>query len=495
MKKNINKIILLGISYLYILIPCHAQTLNWPQFRGINCSGIGAENAKPPVEFNEQNLIWKTELPAGHSSPCIWGDNIFITGCVEDENRLEMFCINRLDGKINWQYSLFPEKLEKTHAVGNAAQSSPATDGERVYFYFGSYGLLCYDVSGQFLWEKKFPLASASYGAASSPILYEHMLLLYRDVGSEARLYALDKVSGDPIWVAELPERPEKFDFAGYSTPVIWRGNIVTHRCAQSTAHSLQDGSLTWWIELPTGGTSTPAVNKDFIYFGAWFELSEEEQRGELPDFDTMISRYDSDHDGFIKKDEIPEDMILFERPEIRDFERPVYLKRLFGRFDANQDGLCDSEEWNSSIAFWRSYFMDGGLIALKPDGTGELQPETMIWIVKEKVPEVPSPLYYKELVYMCKNGGILTCMDAEKGTVLYQERIGAAGPYIASPVAANGFIYFTSVNGTVTVVQAGKKLDIVKQSDLDEKIFATPAIAGDEIYFRTANSLYAFGD
>lgn len=495
MNKNIKTFIFLGIIFLHFSFPCNAQTMNWPQFRGINCSGIASENAKLPIEFNEKNLIWKTVIPAGHSSPCIWGDNIFLTGCVKDENKLEMFCINRLNGKTNWQHSLSPEKLEKLHAVGNAAQSSPTTDGERVYFYFGSYGLLCYDVYGQFLWEKKFPLTKANYGVSSSPILYKNMLLLCRDVKSEARLYALNKVTGDPIWVADLPKRPYKYEYSSYSTPVIWQGNIVTHRCMQSTAHSLKDGSLTWLIELPTNGNSTPVINNDIIYFGAWHEFSEEEQRGELPDFETMIARYDIDHDGFIKKQEIPVEMLVFERPEIRDVESPFRLRRLFNGFDKNKDGLCDSVEWNSSVAFWRSYFAEGGLFALKPDSSAELQPATTIWKAKEKVPEVPSPLYYKNMVYMCKNGGILTCMDAEKGTVLFQERIGAAGPYLASPVAANGYIYFPSGNGIITVIKAGRKLNIVKQSDLNEKIYATPAIVGNKMYFRSANSLYAFGD
>jgi len=232
------------------------------------------------------------------------------------------------------------------------------------------------------------------------------------------------------------------------------------------------------------------------VYFGAWHELSEEDQRGEWLDFKTMISKYDNDQDGYIKKEEIPEDMLGFTRPEVSaEVQHPWYLRLFFGMYDKNKDGLCDSLEWNSTMEYVRSLALDGGLIALRPDSKGELPPTTMVWKIKEKVPEVPSPIYYKGLVYMCKNGGILTCMDAQNGTVHYQERIGAAGAYIASPVAANGYIYFPSMNGIVTVIKAGKELNIVKQSDLDERIYATPAIINDKIYFRTANSLVAFGN
>jgi outer membrane protein assembly factor BamB len=495
MKRTYASCILAGMCLVCICQAARAQTLAWPQFRGVNCSGIAAKQEKPPLEFSEKNLLWKTDLPAGHSSPVVWEDRIFVSGCVAEEKKLEVLCLNRLNGQILWQHELFPEEIEKLHAVGNAAQSSPVTDGERVYFYFGSYGLQCYEVSGRFLWERKFPLTKAHYGVASSPIMYENMVLICRDVYSEEKIYALDKYTGDPIWTADLPERAEKWKYPSYSTPVIWKGNIVTHRCMFSTAHSLKNGSLVWWMEIPSGGTSTPVVNGDMIYFGAWHEVSEEEQRGELPPFDTMIARYDSNRDGAISRQEIPEDMVFFQRPEIMELQGPIYLRNFFGGYDTNKDGICDREEWDSRSAFWRSYFVDGGLFAIRPEGTEELSPESMVWKVNEKVPEAPSPLYYKGLVYMCKNGGILTCMDGEAGTVLYRERIGAPGAYFASPVAANGYIYIPSGKGIVTVLRAGRQLEIAAQSRLNDDFFATPVIVDNHMYFRGRRSLYAYGD
>lgn len=234
-------------------------TNNWPQFRGINCTGIAADNSKPPVEFNETTLLWKIELPIGHSSPCIWGDNIFVTGCIPGENKLEMICINRTNGKIKWQRSLSVDKFEKVHsAVGNAAHSTPVTDGKFVYFYFGSYGLQCYDVTGRFLWDKRFQVRNAMYGSASSPVLYNDMLILCRDYIGEGKLYVFNKTNGDSIWVAILPDKPDLFQYPSYSTPVIWKDCIVIHRMWQSTAHSIKDGSLKWWITIPTNGNRTP---------------------------------------------------------------------------------------------------------------------------------------------------------------------------------------------------------------------------------------------
>jgi outer membrane protein assembly factor BamB len=95
--------------------------------------------------------------------------------------------------------------------------------------------------------------------------------------------------------------------------------------------------------------------------------------------------------------------------------------------------------------------------------------------------------------VIMCKDGGILTCVDANNGAIVYRERIGAAGSFIASPVEANGYIYLTSAKGVITVVKAGDKLEIVKQSNLKENVFATPAIVENSVYIRAQNHLYAY--
>lgn len=469
------------------------ETNKWPQFRGVNCSGIAYENAKPPIEFNEKNMLWKTELPTGHSSPCIWGNNIFITGCLPDEKKLEMICINRDNGKIKWQHSLSVDKFEKlTGGVSNAAQSTPVTDGERVYFYFGSYGLQCYKVTGELLWEKRLPVGDSRYGSASSPVIHNEMLLLCRDFMGEGKLYAINKISGDSVWTAKLPEKPEPFTFPSFSTPVIWGDLIILHRMWQSAAYRVADGVLEWWITIPTNGNSTPVLGKDVLYYAAWGELSEKERRWELPDFNTMKSRHDGDKDGFIKVEEIPEDLLLFDRPG-NDIQAPWYLRNFFGLIDKNNNGLCDNSEWEAFVEFIKSYSQDGGLFAVRPDRKGELPATTLIWKVSDKVPEVPSPLYYNNLVYMCKDGGLLTCVNSDNGEILYRELIGAKGSFIASPVEANGYIYLTSAKGVITVIKAGRKLDIVKQSNLGETVFATPAIVGNSFYVRTTGYLYAF--
>ena len=237
--------------------------------------------------------------------------------------------------------------------------------------------------------------------------------------------------------------------------------------------------------------SNTVIGRQQTIYAGTWQVFGEKDRVGDLPDFATLTSMHDTNGDGLISKTEIPDDMLLMSRPELED--NSVYFKSIFGMIDKNGDGLIDQIEWKNIIEWLNSVFKDSGLIAFQPDGHGELPLSQLKWKVTGKVPEVPSPFYYKGCVYMCKNGGILTCVDAKNGNVFYQERIDAKGPYYASPVAADNQIYISSGKGIITVIKADRKIDILARNDLKEGIFASPAIAGNTIYIRTTEHLYAF--
>ena len=125
----------------------------WPQFRGINCSGVAQPGQVPPVDLESpEKLIWKSELLTGASSPCIWEERIFLTGFDKDSQQLQVMCFNRLDGKLLWNRIVPAKEIEPYHASANPADATPATDGNRIYVHFGSYGLLCYDLEGNEIW-------------------------------------------------------------------------------------------------------------------------------------------------------------------------------------------------------------------------------------------------------------------------------------------------------------------------------------------------------
>src|SRR5262249_8362623 len=131
------------------LVAAHAaEPVAWPQFRGPNGAAVAAAGQKLPAEIGpDKNVIWKTPLPPGHSSPVVWGDRIFLTA-VRDQKLLTIG-LDRTTGKVLWEAEAPYERLEKIHQIGSHAQPTPATDGERVVSFFGSSGLLCYDLAGK----------------------------------------------------------------------------------------------------------------------------------------------------------------------------------------------------------------------------------------------------------------------------------------------------------------------------------------------------------
>jgi outer membrane protein assembly factor BamB len=109
-------------------------------------------------------------------------------------------------------------------------------------------------------------------------------------------------------------------------------------------------------------------------------------------------------------------------------------------------------------------------------------------------LPNVPSPLYYEGVLYIVKDGGIMTSIDPANGTILKQARLaGAPGTYYSSPVAGDGKIYTISQEGKAAVIAAGAQWQVLKVNDLEDEVFATPAIAGNRIYIRTHSRLYCF--
>jgi outer membrane protein assembly factor BamB len=132
----------------------------------------------------------------------------------------------------------------------------------------------------------------------------------------------------------------------------------------------------------------------------------------------------------------------------------------------------------------------DHGLLAIRADG----EKPALLWRENTSIPEVPSPLLYKGRLFLVRNGGVATCLDAATGKVIYRARLGAPGAYFASPIAADGRVYMASSEGVITVIAAdGNQLKVLARNEVGEDLISTPAIAGNTIYVRTLRNLYAF--
>ena len=479
---------------IYFANTTRASEPVWPQFRGPGGLGIAPDNQAYPTKLDmSKNLLWKTEVPKGHSSPCIWGDRIFITA--RSGKSLETICIDRGNGKIKWRKTVEPETMEKKISNFNShASPTPVCDGKKLYVYFGSFGLLAYDVDGNELWKKPLPIPNIKYGSASSPVLANDMVVINCDPQKKgAYILAVDRDTGKTIWRQDRQVARE-----GWSTPVLWKhGNekeLVVLGGHKLISYDLKDGRKRWWLyNLPKGAASTPVYAEDTLFVAAAVAITGDPVNPiEVPDFNELVESYDSDGDNRLMQAEIPEDLALVYRLG----PRWTGFKDNFSRYDTDQDGAITEEEWKRAtrgIARFRPREMDA-FVAIRSGGKGDVSESHIKWSTNEGVGQVPSPLAYRGRMYLVKHGGIVTCFNAETGDRIYSEKLGPRVYYFASPVAADGKIYFCSYLGTVVVVQAGEQFKILAQNKVGERIKATPALVDGKVYLRTAKHVMAFG-
>lgn len=466
---------------------------NWPQFRGPNGTGTIESSAMLPLEFGpEKHLAWKQPLPSGHSSPVVWGDRVFITGFDQKDNKLEVLCLNAKTGSIRWRQAVRPTQIEKVQSVSSPVTATPAVDGERVYAYFGSYGLVAYDFEGNRQWSLPLPVPKTLYGSGTSPVIAGDLLILNHDELTDGYLLALDRKSGKTVWRKPYPNGQDQHA-ESYSTPVVWRDCVILHRSQFVDAYDLKDGRRRWWVRAGTSGTSSVTVDNDTVYAATWTPVGEADQVVPLPDFAALVARYDKNGDGKISESEFPADLAVMRRPDVPNIDGAgMYVKKIFRNIDQNHDGALQKREWETFRAAMIAKKSEHGLLAIKPSGEGDVTAK-VVWRENTAIPEVPSPLLYQGRVYLVRNGGIVTCLNAQSGKVLYRARLGVGGPYYSSPIAVNGRIYVASGDGTVVVFSGGDELNVLARNDLGEEIFATPAVTGRSLYIRTARHLYTF--
>jgi outer membrane protein assembly factor BamB len=467
----------------------------WPQFRGPNGSGVATGAA--PVEFGpERNVRWKTAVPAGVSSPCIWDGRIFLTGYDTQARQLQVLCLSRADGNILWRAPVAAETIEKVHRLNSPASGTPATDGERVYAYFGSVGLVAFDFNGQQLWKCELPTPGTFFGSGTSPVVAEELVLLNRDCRGDSFLLAVQRTTGEEVWrrthAQSVSMQPE-----GYATPVVAGDQVIMHRNDGVYAYSVADGSQAWVARTTSEASSTPVVTEDAVYVNAWTNSGEPELRVAAPNWAELVKKHDQDGDGALNKEEFPDDLALTRRAELGDTrDGEVRYEMFFDRMDQNKDGRVSTLEW-AGVQLMMSLMMsaDHGVLAIRRGGSGDVSRTHVAWKESRQVPEVPSPLLYRDRLYLIKDGGVLTCLDPASGAVKFRGRVGAGGGYYASPIAADGRIYLASQEGMLTVVAAGDEMNVLARSDFGEPLIATPGIADGTLYVRTGTALYAIHD
>jgi outer membrane protein assembly factor BamB len=449
----------------------------WSRFRGPNGSGV-AEVGALPVEFGPtRNVIWKTDLPQGYSSPIVYGDRIYLTGF--RDGKLLSIALDRGTGKMLWEREAPRDRREKLDSRNHPASPSAATDGERVFFFFADYGLLAYDVNGKELWHRPLGPFNNVYGMGASPIVVDDVVVLNCDQSIGSFIAAFDRKTGREKW-----RTPRIEARSGHSTPVVYtapggRPQIVVPGSFLLSAYDPRDGKRLWWVGgLSFELKSTPVISGDTLYING-FGSPENQPGAKIAIAPTVevFAQYDANKDGRLSPDELP----------------TAHIKDALLYFDLNGDKAMDRTEWDYYKAAMES---ENGMLAIKLGGAGDMTATAVRWRYQRGIPQLPSPLLYKQTLYMVNDaGGLVTTLNPETGTLIQQGRLKVPSDrYYASPVAGDGKVYIASESGKVVVLPPGGGLETIAVNDLQDNIYATPALVDKRIYIRTLNSLYCFG-
>jgi outer membrane protein assembly factor BamB len=464
----------LGLAFSLLTATCLAES-NWPQFRGEGGLGIGT--GKPPVDFSaEKNLKWQTEVPLGHSSPCIWGDKIALTGLAD--GKLVTFCLNKADGREIWRVAAPASKVEGTHRIGSPAAPTCCTDGERLIAYFGSYGVLAYDWSGKELWKKPLPAPVVEFGTSSSPIIVDGKVIIVADQDVGSYMLALDVKTGAEVW------RVDRSEFRrGFATPFVWKHDgieeLVVCGSLWLRSYDIQDGKQRWSARgMARVANASPVAADGLLLVSSWNVGGDEGERIEMEPFEAFAAVQDADKDGLLTLDEFP--------------AGPV--KGRYSQIDADKDGKVTKPEYE----YVRGMFADAvnQVFAIKPGGSGDITDTHVVWQQNKHLPYVSSPVAVNGRIFTMKSGGLASAYETKSGSPIYQaERVDASGDYYASAVAADGRVYVISQRGTVVVHDAtSDQLNVLARNDLKAPVFASPAVVDGVIYIRTDKQVMAFG-
>ncbi|MGO9204332.1 MAG: PQQ-binding-like beta-propeller repeat protein [Limisphaerales bacterium] len=421
-------------------------------------------------------LVWKTPLAPGQSSPILSHGQLFLTTYRSEAKEVATLALDAATGQIKWTRVAPASRIEVFHPqMGSAAVATPACDGTRLYVFFGSFGLVCYDLAGKTLWEHPLGPLRDEYGAGSSPVLVDDKVVLCEDHDIDSFLLAVDRLTGKTLWKVRRPDAVRS-----YATPVPWmrdgRTELLVAGSLELAGYNPANGELAWWTHgLARIVIPVPVPAGDMVYMASWAPGGDPGQRLALDPWPVALAKWDKNKDGRLSRAEIDD-------PEVLD---------RFARMDLDQSGDLDQAEWERHAAVFRR--AQNALLALQPSGRGELPERALLWKYTRGIPYVSSPLLDHGILWLVKDGGLVTKLDAASGQLLQEQRLPGRGGYYASPVAGDGKVYLASEQGVVTVVANQKEWKSISSRDFHEKIYATPAFGPSRLYLRTNQALYCF--
>jgi outer membrane protein assembly factor BamB len=406
---------------------------DWPSWRGPRGDGSSLEQ-ELPVEWNAatgKNILWKAKLPGkGHSSPIIWQNRVFLTTCMEVEQKRLLICLDAGSGEQLWQCQVLQSPLESVHKLNSHASGTPATDGNLVYVPFlqvdgktmvaapnvgnnhreitpGKIVLSAIDFHGELRWQVDVGDFVSAHGFCSCPVLYGNLVILNGDHDGKSYLAAYNKITGQEVWRTQRAH-----GIRSYVTPIIRKINARDQLMLAGSSHvagfDVSNGNLLWNVEGPT------------------------EQ---------------------------------FVASMVYDGERVMLA----------------------------AGFPTHHLMAIRPNGLGNVTDSHVAWHVDKHVKcYVPSPVLVGHQLFVADDRGTASCFDSTSGERIWQGRLSEA--FNASLVATDRYVYFLDRDGVTTIVEPGTELKVIATNPLQEPCSASPAISNGRMFIRGDTHLFCIG-
>lgn len=424
--------LLLACLALQSLAPAAEVEAHWPQWRGPQADGV-ARNSDPPTEWSPaKNIKWKVPIPGeGSATPIIWGDQVFIVTAIATD------------------------RVATTPPQAAAeAKTQPPTN-------FYEYAVLCFDrISGQQLWRQvaceQVPHEGKHYTntfASASPTTDGERL--YVSFGSRG-IYCYD-LDGKLLWTRDLGDMRTRYGWGEATSPVVRGDSVVIN-------WDHEDQSFIEVLDTSTGETKWK-VDRDEPTSWATPLIVEHAGRTQvIANGTNRVRSYD-----------LATGDVIWEcgGQSVNAISSPILA---------------------GEVVFCMSGYRSSAALAIPLNAAGDItDTDQVLWHHKQGTPYVPSPIIVDNHIYFTgSNTGILSCLDIRSGQPIFErQRLPELKSVYASPVAANGRIYFTDRDGTTVVIRHGNDLEVLAINKLAEPIDASPAIVGNQMLLRAANHLY----
>jgi outer membrane protein assembly factor BamB len=438
------------VGSLMVLLLCVANGLrsvaakprkaaaNWPQWRGPDSQGISAETGLPLEWSSTKNIKWKTALPGqGHSSPIVWGERIFLTTAIEGE--------------------VIPGAKQPKHILGGEEYVHPDTTADNRHH---TLKVLCLaGRTGKLLWERTAYAGRVYDGrhrkatyANSTPVTDGRYVYVW--FGSEG-LYCYD-FNGKLVWQQSLGGIAT-IGLGVASSPVLHE-NLVILQCDEDAG----DKSFIAALDKRTGKQ-------------VWRTPRKIEASWTTPVLVRTSTRVELIASG-------NENVIAYN---------PLTGQELWRTLGTGGYTVPTPLVGQGLVMVSAAHPVKRAL-AIRPGGSGDVSGTHIAWQRDKGTGYTPSSILYGDYVYLMTDRGLVTCLDARTGEVKYEgARVPKPATFSASPVAFDGKLLLTSEDGDTFVIKAGPQHEVLATNALDEPIFASPALAGGNIYLRGAKHLY----